>query len=255
VRAVWFVALVGCGRVSFDDVRDSGATARCSPVGHDEDGDGIDDACDGCPHLFDPAQVDGDGDGVDDACDPNPLLAIDRIAFFDPFTEQRPEWTFSGPMPTYDGEHLVFDTTSGVTTDAFVSVVPAKDLFMIAGRVAAPGSGAKQLALAAHEDGPATYYCELYDNGAFTKFAITYTLDGVMYGQAGADDMSVQPMQNAEVSMTMSHQPPDVTCLTSWPTSPPIGGAIPTGIVPTRVAVQFLDISGQLDYFIQIHTD
>jgi imidazolonepropionase-like amidohydrolase len=48
----------------------------------DSDGDGIPDATDKCPHVFDPirpmdngVQADTDGDGVGDACDPCPLDA------------------------------------------------------------------------------------------------------------------------------------------------------------------------------------
>lgn len=61
---------------------------------HDEDTDTIGDVCDPCPHLSGPA-VDGDGDGVGDACDPQPTLAKQRIAFFDPFTADKPEWQHS----------------------------------------------------------------------------------------------------------------------------------------------------------------
>lgn len=52
----------------------SGATAT------DSDGDGVDDAADNCPKVFNPirpldgaAQVDSDGDGIGDACDKCPL--------------------------------------------------------------------------------------------------------------------------------------------------------------------------------------
>jgi hypothetical protein len=48
----------------------------------DADGDGIPDALDACPAVFDPvrpqdggSQADLDGDGVGDACDPCPLVA------------------------------------------------------------------------------------------------------------------------------------------------------------------------------------
>jgi cytosine/adenosine deaminase-related metal-dependent hydrolase len=51
-----------------------------NPTATDADGDGIDDATDACPHVFDPVrpldgskQGDGDTDGVGDACDPCPL--------------------------------------------------------------------------------------------------------------------------------------------------------------------------------------
>src|SRR5438552_14556742 len=36
--------------------------------GHDEDDDGIGDACDDCPSVADATQDDSDGDGVGDAC-------------------------------------------------------------------------------------------------------------------------------------------------------------------------------------------
>ncbi|MBM4371152.1 MAG: hypothetical protein FJ098_05835 [Deltaproteobacteria bacterium] len=40
----------------------------CSP--DDLDGDGVDDATDNCPQVFNPGQEDTDGDGSGDACDP-----------------------------------------------------------------------------------------------------------------------------------------------------------------------------------------
>lgn len=57
--------------------------ATCTPVGHDEDGDGTDDACDTCPTLPDPGQDDADGDGLGDACewpgDPGLLDHVDHL--------------------------------------------------------------------------------------------------------------------------------------------------------------------------------
>ena len=40
---------------------------------NDSDGDGLDDAIDLCPNVWDPIQSDHDGDRVGDACDPCPL--------------------------------------------------------------------------------------------------------------------------------------------------------------------------------------
>jgi hypothetical protein len=52
------------------------------PTESDADGDGIPNASDLCPTVFDPVrpmdggvQADADGDGVGDACDPCPLVA------------------------------------------------------------------------------------------------------------------------------------------------------------------------------------
>jgi imidazolonepropionase-like amidohydrolase len=62
--------------VPYRDTYASGITAT------DKDGDGIADATDNCPDVFNPvrlvdgtAQADGDGDGKGDACDPCPLAA------------------------------------------------------------------------------------------------------------------------------------------------------------------------------------
>lgn len=54
-----------------------------SPDVHDEDGDGIPDADDPCPHLAGPmAKHDSDGDGVGDACDPSPNDPGDSKRFY-----------------------------------------------------------------------------------------------------------------------------------------------------------------------------
>jgi hypothetical protein len=89
VRLVVLIALAGCGRFAFDDRPDGAGDAMLPgdvlvdvvPLGHDEDGDGVPDTTDTCPHLAAP-QDDADGDGVGDACDPNPTVAGDRIVLF-----------------------------------------------------------------------------------------------------------------------------------------------------------------------------
>ncbi len=102
-RALAAIAALSCGGCNAllgldptelgDDVgapdarRDDGGP----PIDHDEDGDGIDDAFDVCPHVADPGQEDvgelvgGVADGVGDACDPRPQQGGDSLVFFDPF--------------------------------------------------------------------------------------------------------------------------------------------------------------------------
>ncbi len=70
---------------------DEDAGAGCFSIGHDEDGDAFDDACDACPQRFDSqgdeleAANGEQPDGVGDACDPNPTIGGDRLVFFDGF--------------------------------------------------------------------------------------------------------------------------------------------------------------------------
>ncbi len=67
----------GCGRIAFDDRAD----ATAEPIGHDEDGDGVPDTLDVCPHLPG-SQEDADGDGVGDDCDFAPMSPDQTIALF-----------------------------------------------------------------------------------------------------------------------------------------------------------------------------
>jgi hypothetical protein len=93
------LALSGCGRVSFDASGDSGNDAGAdafvctTSVGHDEDGDGIDDGCDLCP--LDPSSANGDtdSDGIGDLCDPEPSNNRQRLLLFESFVSRDARWT------------------------------------------------------------------------------------------------------------------------------------------------------------------
>jgi len=242
VRAWWPLVLVACGRIDFDPT----CTA---PAGHDEDGDGIDDACDNCPHLPNADQADGDGDGVGDVCDPQPTIARESIAFFDPFTSQRPEWTFTKQPPTYEGDTLFAD---GMTTSfhADLAHVPATDLFEIGGEiVSASPTGIRQLFLDAGTS-PPFFYCQIYN----TFFAISYTYDGNTFQavqQVNAQDIGV----GGPFRLTFQITPAQLACATTWPADlQMIGGPTPSGITPTQIAIVWQNLAVRLDYFIQIHS-
>lgn len=90
----------------------SGDTIVDPCPGHDEDGDGIGDGCDVCPHRADVEQRDADLDGVGDACDPHPAVAGDRITIFDPFSTRDAAWD-AGANIRFDPDHLYIPLIGG----------------------------------------------------------------------------------------------------------------------------------------------
>jgi hypothetical protein len=160
------VALVACGRLDFAE-----RTPDATPVavGHDEDGDGIPDPMDPCPHVAMGGTTDTDGDGVGDACDPNPTVPSEH-------------WVKFATMQAGD---TAFDDITGFTQEADsirASNSPAPYLTMPLGKVridmgwvvhSVVGTGQHQVALGVDENtGVAEYYfAELDDNGIGMHYA------------------------------------------------------------------------------------
>jgi hypothetical protein len=253
---VWIVGLIvapaACGRIGFG-LHDGAGGRDCVPVGHDEDGDGIDDACDGCPHIYDPDQIDSDGDGVDDVCDPNPTVPTESIAIFDPFTSQLPIWGLSGSMPTYDGDHAVFDTTSQ-SAIIYLANGPTADRYEFGGVVGAAFPPNVKIEIFVRESGTRYYYCELFDHGATTiNFDRAYTLDGSQYF-TGPIARLAAPLANGPFVISLDRRASTVTCQTTWPPGATDPEPIPSGIAEHQVGLHLAADQVRLDYFIQIHS-
>lgn len=72
----------------------------------DEDSDGVGDVCDPCPPFAD--NTDGDGDGVGDECDPNPSVPGNKIVAFDGFKDALSgSWTVMGTFNMAGGEGVL----------------------------------------------------------------------------------------------------------------------------------------------------
>ena len=247
----WHFDAVGDGGGGSDS--NSGIRPCTAPTGHDEDGDNIDDACDVCPHVSDPAQLDSDGDGVGDACDPAPNDPSQHWVLFDPFTGPLAAWSYdSAAQLTGDTLHLPGLT---VGTGAYLVDQPATDLFEYAGPVHSVATGMRQLTLGVRStSAPATYYCELYESGAQFYISATYTANGTTFTGFGAMNLpGTYPIQ--DVTMTLESSPTTAHCRLRYGTTDvTVGGMLPGSLAQDRayVAAHGLDID--LRYFVRIGT-
>lgn len=176
---LWLIA--GCGRIGFDP--DPGVTtdAVAGACAHDEDGDGIGDCADRCPHIADPPQADADGDGVGDACDPG--SAAQRLLFFSPMTPDAPAlevgqlagtWTQLADAMHFDGagKAYLIATVAVRDVDIWIGV-------RIHGESAA---GPQHIGIIPLASSGLIYYAELYQTTApvAASVAVTQT-DGTTY--------------------------------------------------------------------------
>jgi hypothetical protein len=183
-------SLAACGRVGFgapdgggDDGGDD-AVAADATGGHDEDGDGLADAVDPCPHVAGDA-ADGDGDQVGDACDPHPASAIDALVDFVPFT---PETTGGAPLDGLDGWTQLADSVRWTGTTTLMLTTPiASARFEVGFEILAPfGTGQHQIALGPDNGLEPHYFIELNENMTNLNAAVVEYEAGVYTTLAAA---------------------------------------------------------------------
>lgn len=83
----------GLGPIDFAGLPPPADLSGCIGGMPDEDADGRANFCDLCPADPDSTPVDSDGDALPDACDPDPMMAGNRLLYFDPFDSASGHWS------------------------------------------------------------------------------------------------------------------------------------------------------------------
>ncbi len=205
--------LAGCGRLGFGETTDGGTSdgarrdaAACVGSGNDDDGDGLVDACDPCPHLAGTA-ADADGDGVGDACDPSP--GPDRFVLFDPFVGNTfdPRWQTGGTV-TAGASVARFDARGGLAYLAYEDV-PGITEVGFRGTILEVSTGVQQFSVQFGEiTKPDAEYCEVYGNPG-TEMKIT-RLVGTDFSSIGSTPIT--PLAPGPFSMRFRHTATGFSC-------------------------------------------
>jgi len=253
--------LAGCGRLGFEDVAAIGGDAAvdvapdtsavCVAVGHDEDGDGVDDACDVCPHVFGMDQQDTDGDRVGDACDPQPLIPRQRIVLFDSFSDLS-HWTRTSNEVALGGV-AVLNGSTGVRA-LTRPYTPMTDQFEIGVATTNLGPASQSLVMINLDTGSSgNYFCEIYDDGA-ALLQYTYTLDGSTFLHPGSTP-AAHRLAQADGRLQLERDATNVRCQTRWSGELlTVGGATPA-IAANTLVLYAENVDVRIQYFIQIRTE
>jgi hypothetical protein len=261
--------LAGCGRFGFDpsgggpgDGSPSDGDGamiipdapECPTVVHDEDADGVDDACDFCPHVAGP-QLDGDGDRVGDICDPEPGIPRQQIMLFDPFVTLGSSWE-----RVEGSETVVNDELQLLGMNDFRQVrrpiTLGHDLFMIGGTSGAAGSGSYVFAIrTTPATPPGSFYCEVYDNATTSSLNFTYTFDDVDFPSDGTTNLSTR-FANGTGTFIYEVMANTARCTSLWRSElEQVVGNLPVGISVDRVDLYAQNINVRIAYFLQIRTN
>ena len=261
------VLVTGCGRVAFDPRGDASGDAVLpadlrldapphGSVTHDEDGDGVVDGLDPCPHIAGDL-ADRDGDGVGDICDAEIDNPRQRITRFEGFENGLPSGLTAGAgwvarpdalaWPGSNFGYVAWDPHP--VTDVDIAV--AWDILSI------PATPTHQLLIGTDFPGGARTYGEVYQGGtqAFTSVthydgSSTYTnYDQISFGviTTGRVDMSYHAFEN----------PRAIEVRATWmgmSTRRSFSAAAPYGPAPA-LGVTVRDLEAELRYLLVIETN
>jgi hypothetical protein len=186
------VLLSGCGRWGFDpsagtDDGNNTTSDVMIPIGHDEDGDGVPDVSDFCPHIASQANADSDGDGVGDICDPQPAMGNQHWIAFSPMIGDDGVIETAGSTWTMGAD--TWDFTMDTIPQNLIRTDPVKDVDVWVGEdiTTTTGAGGRQLAIVIRDMANTPYYYgEVFDAGTSTRLHIEY-YDGTNYNALTSD--------------------------------------------------------------------
>lgn len=204
-------AVAGCGRLRFDELRDATGDSTDALAGHDEDGDGIPDTLDNCPHLPNVDQADTDGDGVGDVCDPYPAVPTEHIALFSPMLTMAPFVSTKVAVWSQGNDVIHAD---GTGYGELATTVNVNEAVVAAGLDLIGSSGTQQQVVVQFytDEASAHYYGELYDMGG-AYVAVTY-FDGTNYTPLAQTTVPVLSFGPAIVQLHVA-APPAMTTMSA----------------------------------------
>jgi hypothetical protein len=179
LRLVGVLAVFACGcRFAFDDVTTDAPRVDTLDIdvllGHDEDGDGVIDGEDFCPHIADTLNADTDGDGVGDVCDREPAVARQQWKLFAPMTGPTlPAFASTGSAWTMNADDWHYmDVGSQVQLLRDGGLVSDVDAW-VGIDVEALGTGGIQAAIILDGTNVPYWYGELFGDATTARISIT----------------------------------------------------------------------------------
>jgi hypothetical protein len=225
VRGVLVLALVAaCGRIGFDvgvgdattgDAIGDATGTDVQLAGHDEDGDGLDDNIDPCPHIAGDMD-DDDDDGVGNACDPGD--GLHRIVLFDAMTRalSDPSITVQGPWQQGDDD-LALDVTSFSAINRTVAITSADIWIGLSVETLAVSADQQIIIHASTGTEQPRYFGQMYRTQTLNEQGIV-SYDDVSFTDVDSVPLGAGGIPTADITLRLHMRiGDDASWTTSWP--------------------------------------